>query len=148
MAVSTSRVLKKATYRLLKKIQMRGARKSTSGVVLTVRWSEPIKLQRSIWVFFSSLLELYSLKRLLFRRCRTKDRTAVPLGKFAHGFTWRGLPGQSPGISQIRVLYESRPLVARLRLRRSSYRQPIAFRGPSIEPRLPVSTAHRLSTRL
>ena len=51
-----SRVLKKASYRLLKKIQMRGARKTTSGGVLTVRCSEAIERQRSIWVLFSSLL--------------------------------------------------------------------------------------------
>src|SRR5687768_8503272 len=37
---------------------MRGARKSTSGGVLTVRCSEAIERQRSIWVFFSSLLDL------------------------------------------------------------------------------------------
>ena len=32
--------------------------KSTSGGVLTVRRSEAIERQRSIWVFFSSLLEI------------------------------------------------------------------------------------------
>jgi predicted Holliday junction resolvase-like endonuclease len=52
----TSKVLKKASCRLLKKIQRRGARKSTSEGVLTVRRSEAIERQRSIWVFFSSLL--------------------------------------------------------------------------------------------
>ena len=48
-------VLKKASCRLLKKTQRRGARKSTSGGVLPVRRSEAIERQRSIWGFFSSL---------------------------------------------------------------------------------------------
>jgi hypothetical protein len=58
-ATRASRLRKKASCRLMKKIQRRGARKSTSGGVLRVRCSETIERQRSIWVFFISLLESY-----------------------------------------------------------------------------------------
>ena len=52
----SSRVLKKASCRLLKKIQMRGARKIDERRRTYSRCSEAIERQRSIWVFFSSLL--------------------------------------------------------------------------------------------
>ena len=48
-------MLKKASCRLLRKIQ--GARKLTSGGVLILRRSEAIERQRSLWVFFSGLLD-------------------------------------------------------------------------------------------
>ena len=72
-------LLKNASCRLLKKIQVRGARKSTSGGVLTVRCSEAIERQRSIWVFFSNLLDSVEHRNEFHLPCNTviKDRTGL-----------------------------------------------------------------------
>ena len=55
--VITSRMLKKPLAGCSKRSRGEAREKSTSGGVLTVRCSEAIERQRSIWVFFSSLLE-------------------------------------------------------------------------------------------
>jgi hypothetical protein len=50
-------VLKKPLAGCSKRSRGEAREKSTSGGVLTVRRSEAIERQRSIWVFFSSLLD-------------------------------------------------------------------------------------------